>query len=110
MVKTAAMVHCPNQVIHIGDAFAGGWEVDGGFSGIVVDIFIDASVHDELLKARPPTAADQPPHKSTFSCRCYQLHMSAAGDDGDRGCPIAKCFDGAVGKTSAARHILRQGL
>jgi len=37
-------------VIHIGDAFAGGWEVDGGFSGIVVDIFVDAAVHDELLK------------------------------------------------------------
>jgi hypothetical protein len=43
-------VHCLHQVIHIGDAFSGGWEVEGGFSGIVVDVFVDAAVHDDLLK------------------------------------------------------------
>mmetsp|Transcript_26647 Transcript_26647/g.47421 ORF Transcript_26647/g.47421 Transcript_26647/m.47421 type:complete len:348 (-) Transcript_26647:1036-2079(-) len=38
-------------VAHIGDAFKDDITVEGGFAGIIVDIFVEAAIHPELMKA-----------------------------------------------------------
>jgi hypothetical protein len=40
------------QVAHIGDAFKDDITVEGGFAGIIVDIFVEAAIHPELMKVR----------------------------------------------------------
>mmetsp|Transcript_36340 Transcript_36340/g.102661 ORF Transcript_36340/g.102661 Transcript_36340/m.102661 type:complete len:331 (+) Transcript_36340:83-1075(+) len=37
-------------VIHVGDALSGDVTMDGGFAGIVVDIFVNGSLHNDLLQ------------------------------------------------------------
>ena len=72
----SADLHAPAallwQVVHVGDALAGDVGIDGGFAGIIVDIFVEGSVHTNLLEVFSP---DCPWRKKTqdmyLACTVY---------------------------------------
>lgn len=57
------------QVTHIEDAFTSEISAEGGFAGIIVDIFVEAAIHPELMKVRH--VAKQHARVPALPCACF---------------------------------------